>query len=122
MTAVVFKYIDDIIPYGLEASSNKLEFLYTDNLGKKMLAYIQQLRLANQKRLKGGPRCKVNITWTPTNTPIQLSCVWDPVIMGKLPSSTFMTYLNLYLKNVVQWRMYYNKRSRGLFGYKPSYP
>ena len=122
MTDIVVKYLDDIIPYDLKASSNKLKTLYTNNLGDKMLSYIQNLRLANQRRLKGGGRCKVNITWKPQNTPTQLSCAWDPIIMGQLPSSQFMTYLNSYLNNKVQWRMYYNKKSKGLSAYKPSYP
>jgi len=122
MTDVINEYLEAIIPDNLEASVNKIEFLYENRLGDKMLKYIQDLKLANMRRFKGGGRCKVNITWKPKTTPQNLSCLWDPYILGNLSSSKFSKYLDIYLKNKIKWRIYYDKKGRGLMASRPSYP
>ena len=79
-----------------------------------MLAYVQKLRLANERRCKFGSQCKVHINWIPTSPPLQLSCIWDKVILGNISKSLFGVYLNIYTTFLIRRKTFYSKYSRGL--------
>lgn len=117
MSNVVYKYLDDIIPDDLKGNKTNgelLNIMITTGLGNKMMNYVQRLRLAIEKRGQFGSQCKININWKPQNNPQQLSCVWDKVILGGIPKSKFGLYVNIYGNFLVQRKIYYTKKSKGL--------
>lgn len=99
MNDIINQYLKNIIPSGLNGKTNKteiIEIMLKNNLGNKMLKYVQELNLSRSKRFKGLVINKTNITWIPQSEPIKLSCFYDMYIINNLYKSEFGNYVRIY--------------------------
>ena len=99
MNDIINEYLENIIPTNLVGKSNKNEILnimLKNNLGNKMLQYVQDLNLSRSKRSKGLIIKKINITWIPNKEIKNLNCLMDIYIISNLYKSEFGNLVRIY--------------------------
>ena len=99
MNDIINEYLENIIPTNLVGKSNKNEILnimLKNNLGNKMLQYVQDINLSRSKRSKGLIIKKINITWIPNKEIKNLNCLMDIYIISNLYKSEFGNLVRIY--------------------------
>ena len=99
MNNIINEYLKNIIPSNLVDKSNNNEILnimLKNNLGNKMLQYVQDLNLSRSKRSKGLIIKKINITWIPNKEIKNLNCLMDIYIISNLYKSEFGNLVRIY--------------------------
>ena len=116
--------LNNLIPIELNSSSSRQDIInatYANNLGNKLLYFIQQLAFNIMRRKKGGWMCVPKVTWTPT-TVTSLNCSDNFTLYGALGNSTFLKIANIYAHNVQVHKHYLYMRSQGKFAKRPLQP
>jgi hypothetical protein len=123
MTSPIQK-LNNLIPNGLDSNSTRQDIInatYANNLGNKLLYFIQQLAFNIMRRKQGGWMCIPKVTWTPT-TATSLNCADNFTLYGVLGKSTFLKIANIYAHNVQVHKQYLYMRSQGKFAKRPLQP
>jgi hypothetical protein len=116
--------LNNLIPIQLNSSSSRKQIIdatYANNLGNKLLTFIQQLSFNIMRRKKGGKMCVPKVTWTPTSS-VSLNCTDNFALYGALGNSTFLKIANTYAHNVQVHKNYLYMRSQGKFAKRPIKP
>lgn len=120
MTTPIQK-LNNLVPKGLNSKSTPqhiINITYKNNLGNKMLDFIQQLAFNIMRRKKGGWMCNPRVTWK-TSLPVSLNCSDNFILYGALGNSLFLRIANIYAHNIQVHKNYLYMRSQGKFAKRP---
>lgn len=116
--------LNNMIPFGLTSSSSRqtiINITYANNVGNKLLKFIQDLKTNIGRKNNGQMMCPPRITWK-TSGPVTLNCMDNLYLYGALHNSVFLKIVNTYGKNIQIHKQYLYMRSQGKSYPKPLKP
>ena len=106
-----------LIPNGLSSSSSRqaiIDATYKNNLGEKLLVFIQNLAFNVNRRMNGKQMTIPRVNWNTVGS-VSLTCNDNLTLYGVLGNSTFLRIANTYAHNVQVHKKYLYMRSQGKF-------
>jgi hypothetical protein len=113
--------LNNLVPKELNSKSTPQHIInvtYKNNLGNKMLNFIQQLGFNIMRRRKGGWMCNPKVTWK-IKSPVSLNCSDNFTLYGALGNSLFLRIANIYARNIQVHKNYLYMRSQGKIAKRP---
>ena len=114
MTTALEK-LDLLIPNGLNSSSSRQTIInatYKNNLGDKLLIFIQELAFNVNRRSNGKQMSIPRVNWDTVGS-VSLNCNDNLTLYAVLGNSTFLRIANTYAHNLQVHKQYLYMKSQG---------